>query len=210
METRKEGHRTDEHPIIHIQVSTLINIKLFIPWLKDKSLYRQIKRECRKSGLPIIVQEIAGTAALHQVARPDFIPRKCKGCLICKSKPHPKYKRPSCYQRNLIYSIICLCCGKEYCGETKRLALVRFKEHHTKPCSPKPSQNSKKGFNDEYEPSAVATHCVSEHNSKFDLAIGVVGRGKSCAHRKCYEGVYCKINVPALNRRLEGGGTIKL
>ena len=148
--------------------------------------------------------------------RPDFVPIKCPGCVVCKGKPRPTFKRPQCTQRNLVYNIVCNTCleagiNNDYDGESKRPIKRRLKEHSTKP--PKTSQASRNVRKDNdigFEPSAVATHCMTEHAGKFDLSVGFVGRGKSHAHRKCMEATHCRLDGPTLNRRLEGGGTIHL
>ena len=120
--------------------------------------------------------------------------------MLCDCRAHPNLQKPNCSLENVVYSIVCNTCRKEYGGETQRPARDRFTEHS--------NPNEKRGTDasDGHEPSAVALHCIEAHDGNFDLSMGLVGRAKSHAHRKCLEGVYVKYNNCLLNRQLNDGG----
>ncbi len=74
-------------------------------------------------------------------------------------------------------------CHLEYVGETQRAVAIRLKEHHNPHQVPRPTTTNNLNENhDDFGPSAVALHCIAEHNSEFNLATSLVGKTRSYAH----------------------------
>jgi len=66
-----------------------------------------------------------------------------------------------CNSKNLIYMIHCLCCNKQYIGETKRRLKDRFNEHRRPVDRPTPSSR----------PTAVSDHFISDNHSPNDIEL---------------------------------------
>ena len=149
----------------------------------------------------------------------DFKPFKCeekrKNCLVCSSKKHPRFQKPNCDQRGVVYHIVCNICSEEYIGQTERPIHIRFQEHHKKLTASElnkhkhPKKNDRgQTIIDDHMPSAVSAHAMLHHNGKYDFSIGQLSVKHQQDARVAYEALACKMCDPKLNRRAEGGDII--
>ena len=190
--------------------------------------FRKIAKKLRKIDIDWRIVEKSGPKLIHELETVDFLPDKCthKKCSVCTSTIFEGQKQlPNCKSSNVVYMIRCNCdgCGITYIGETDRPLAKRFAEHQTKlkqeeielafkPITFKNNQEDNSQQKPEYKhaPSAVAAHCMQEHDGKFDLSIKILQVCEDEITRKTYENRAVATFQPGINRRIEGGGTVSV
>ena len=111
--------------------------------------------------------------------------------------------KPRCNDRGIAYVIRHNADGVEYVGETSRQIGIRLAEH-LKPVFEEQIRRFKENKKGEHTCSAVAAYCMEKHNGNFDVSIGLLSKGKNCAHRLALENNGIELRQAGMNRMHDG------
>ena len=194
---RKENRRE------RARTNTMELCRMTLPFCADKSMLQRSKHTIKRSKLNIQVREGAGDIASNLLSVIDFKPLKCTGCAVCRAPEHPDLPKPRCNDRGIAYVIRHNADGVEYVGETSRQIGIRLAEH-LKPVSEEQIRRFKENKKGEHTCSAVAAYCMEKHNGNFDVSIGLLSKGKNCAHRLALENNGIELRQAGMNRMHDG------
>ena len=141
----------------------------------------------------LIENENKNSGALHNYNAPE-----------CDTVSKTLGPKPNCFDKDLVYAIVCGHCVQKYVGETKQFVSKGFKQHRMNLLYPNMNGGGQPN-------SAAALHHAEAHPGlvpKFYVA--KLASGGGYVYRKCLEAVLIQKIDPELNRRIEGSGAMDL